>query len=388
MTGPGTDMIVCIQYCAISIVCVFLLIYCIVVTNRSAEHSSELMFYKLTMGFAVLCSLTDAVFALREYGQIPLGDVTNYISEILYSLGSILGTYCWFIYSEKKQQSTISLSRKWILLCAVPFAVMSTFTLTTPLHRLCFSVIDSQYIRGVLNVPFTAICIFFIACSGIMALLKSFRKKFHSRVAFLRFLFLYALILAAAQIVQVYAGPILPFRSLSATVLFVFITLHGMCETVTIDAGSHVNNRFSLNRLLDAKIFGKEKFWLTMIDVDDFKHINDSFGHIKGDEAILYTASAIMRAVPRSSFVARYGGDEFAVVSPFEDEPLVRSMEERIRGELKKLVQENHCPFSIDISVGYAARNDSINNIPDMVEAADRMLYERKRGKKASAKRE
>ena len=178
MTGPGTDMIVCIQYCAISIVCVFLLIYCIVVTNRSAEHSSELMFYKLTMGFAVLCSLTDVVFALREYGQIPLGDITNYISEILYSLGSILGTYCWFIYSEKKQQSAISLSRKWILLCAVPFAVMSAFTLTTPLHRLCFSVIDSQYIRGVLNVPFTAICIFFIACSGIMALLKSFRKKF------------------------------------------------------------------------------------------------------------------------------------------------------------------------------------------------------------------
>ncbi len=388
MTGPGTDMIICIQYCVISIVCVFLLIYCIIVTNRSAEHSSELLFYKLTMGFAVLCSFMDMMFALREYGRFPLGDSTNYISEILYSLGSILGTYSWFIYSEKKQQSPISASRKRILLCAVPFAVMSIFTITTPLHRLCFSVVDSQYIRGILNVPFTGICIAFIAFSGIMALLKSFRKEFHSRVAFLRFLFLYALLLTAAQLLQVYVGPILPFRSLSAAVLFVFVTLHGMCETVTIDAGSQVNNRFSLNRLLDARLMSKEKFWLTMIDVDDFKHINDSYGHIKGDEAIFYTASAILRTVPRSSFVARYGGDEFAVVSPFEDEPLVRSMEEKIRDELQGIVQENHCPFSIDISVGYAPRTDSINNIPDMVEAADRMLYERKRGKKAAAEKE
>ena len=120
-----------------------------------------------------------------------------------------------------------------------------------------------------------------------------------------------------------------------------------------------------------------------MLDIDSFKHINDTFGHIQGDEAIRYTASAIVRAVPHNYFVARYGGDEFAVVAPLDNETVIELLEEKIRSELKKIVQENNCPFSIDITAGYAKRDENINNIPDMVEAADRMLYERKRIKKA-----
>lgn len=375
-------LIVCIQYCLISAVCTVLLVYCAIITNRSAEHSAELLFYKLTLGFGALCSLTDIMFALREFGMLPIGAVANYISEILYSLGSICGAFCWFVYSEKKQQSRITTSTWLIRFLAVPFVLMSLCTLTTPLHKLCFSINGSVYVRGVLNIPFTVICTAFVACSGIKALVSSFKKEYHSRITFLRLLFVYAVSLAVAQLLQVFIGSVMPFRSLIATVVLVFITLRGMSETVTIDAVSHINNRFSLNRVLDSKIFGREKFWLTMIDIDDFKNINDTFGHSRGDDAIEYTASAIIRSVPRTYFVARYGGDEFAIVAPFDDESEIRPLEEKIREELKKIIQENHCPFSIDITAGYAARNDSINNIPDMIEAADRILYEKKRRKK------
>lgn len=374
--------IVCIQYCLISAVCTVLLVYCAVITNRSAEHSAELLFYKLAMGFGALCSLMDMMFALREFGMLAIGAAANYTSEILYSLGSICGAFCWFVYSEKKQQSHIVASSRQIQFLAVPFALMSLLTLTTPLHKLCFSIEGQVYVRGVLNVPFTVICTAFVACSGIKALVSSFKKEYHSRSAFLRILFIYAVSLAAAQLMQVLIGSVMPFRSLTATVVFVFITLHGMSETVTIDAVSHINNRFSLNRVLDSRIFSGEKFWLTMIDIDDFKHINDTFGHSRGDDAIEYTALAITRSVPRTYFVARYGGDEFAIVSPLDDESEIRPLEEKIREELKKIIQEKQCPFSIDITAGYAARNDSINNIPDMIEAADRNLYKHKRRKK------
>ena len=383
MISSNTDMIICFQYSIISVVCTFSLIYFIVVTNRSAEHSSELFFYKLAMGFAALCSFADVMFALREFGRFPLGDIVNYISEILYSLGSICGAYCWFIYSEKKQMTRLSSSTGLMRFSAVPFVVMCLLTITTPLHKLCFYLSGSQYVRGVLNVPFTAICTAFVVYSGISAVINSFRKQYHSKIVLLRLFFLYSVLLAIAQSLQIYLGPVLPFRSLSATVIFMFVTLRGMCETVTVDALSNINNRFSLDRTLDSRIFGGEKFWLMMIDIDDFKHINDSFGHVNGDAAITYTASAIVRAVPRNYFVSRYGGDEFAIVAPFDDESVISAIEDRIRSELQKIVIENNCPFNIDISSGYAKRDDDINNIPDMIEAADTMLYERKRMKKA-----
>lgn len=379
------DEIFCLQYCVIAVICTLSLIYFIIVTNRSAEHSGELLFYKLTVGFAALCALTDVLFALREYCSVPFGDAVNYTSEILYSLGSICGAYCWFVYSEKKQRHLASSSSGICRLCAIPFAVMCLFTVTTPIHKLCFSLSGSQYVRGVLNIPFTVICTAFVVISGIGALINSFRKQHHSNRVLLRFLFLYSVLLAAAQALQILFGPILPFRSLSATVLFLFVTLRGMCETVTVDALTGINNRFSLNRALDSRILSGEKFWLLMLDIDDFKHINDTYGHINGDRAIALTASAIVRAVPRNCFAARYGGDEFAVITPSDDESVIAKQEENIRGELKKLLQENNCPYTVDITSGYALRSGSTDNIPDLIAAADRILYEKKRAKKSRA---
>ncbi|MDO5436557.1 MAG: GGDEF domain-containing protein [Clostridia bacterium] len=383
MIGFNMDMIVCIQYCVISAVCALSLVYFIVVTNRSAEHSDELLFYKLAIGFAALCALTDIMYALREYRIVPFGSAVSYTGEILYSLGSICGAYCWFVYSEMKQKSPVSYSAGVRKLCAVPFAVMCLFTLTTPLHGLCFAIEGTQYARGVLNVPFTALCTAFVLVSGITAMIGSFRKKHHANRVLLRMLFLYAVMIAGAQLLQTLLGPILPFRSLFAALLFMVVTLRGMCETVTADALTHINNRFSLNRLLDAKLSGNEPFGLLMIDIDDFKQINDTYGHVNGDEAIIHTAEAVTRAVPAGSFAARYGGDEFAVVLAPAAEAEGEPLEQKIRAELKRITVEHGCPYSIDITAGYAKREKGIDNIPDMIAAADSVLYDKKRAKKA-----
>ena len=383
MTGLATDTIVCIQYCIVSAICALSLVYFIVVTGSSAEHSDEIRFYKLAIGFAALCATTDILYALREYSTVPFGSAVSYAGEILYSLGSICGAYCWFVYSEMKQKSPVSYSTGLRRLCMIPFAVMCLFTLTTPVHGLCFSISGTKYVRGVLNIPFTAVCTAFVLVSGIRAMISSFRKKHHANRILLRLLLLYAAVIAAAQALQTVLGPILPFRSLFAAVLFMFVTLRGMCETVTVDALTRINNRFSLNRLLDAKIAGGERFGLMMIDIDDFKHINDTYGHTSGDEAIFRTASAIRSAVPRGCFTARYGGDEFAVVMPPADETDVEQIRQKIRGELKKAAEENGSPYCIDITAGYAERDGKIDNTPDMINAADSILYERKRAKKA-----
>lgn len=334
------------------------------------------------MGFTAVCCIADLIYACREFAGLQFHDSINYISEILYSLGSLCAAYFWFLYAELKQESRILGIKKISLIIAVPFVIMCLFTVTTPLHKLSFYFEDSHYVRGPLNVPFTVITSLFIVVSGVTALIRSFFKRYHSKVAFLRLLFTYMLVLVGSQVFQIVVGSIIPFRTLFATIVFMVITLRGMTEMVTVDALSSINNRFALDKALDAKLTTNEEFYVLMLDIDNFKHINDEFGHVEGDKAIQFAALAIVRSVPHSYFVSRFGGDEFAILAPSSDESIFNDLENRINEEICKVIKENKASFSFTISLGYAKRDDGVDNAPDIIEKADQMLYEVKNAKK------
>lgn len=384
MGNLSTDMIICLQYSIISLICTLSLIYFIIVTDRSAEHSKELLFYKLAIAFTALCSFADIFYSLREFGDVKISDAANYVFEILYSLGSLGGAYCWFGYAESKQGSKIYSSFKLLKIFMVPFVIMALFTVSTPLHKLCFYFDGNHYVRGVLNVPFTVICSSFVVYSGISSLIRSFNKKYYSKAVLLRLLFSYTVLLALAETLQLFVGSVMPFRCLFATLVFMVITLRGMTEIVTVDALSNVNNRFAFDHAMDLRLSSDEEFYLIMLDVDNFKRINDTYGHITGDNAIRYTAQAIIKAVPHNYFVARYGGDEFAIIAPADDKSVIESTEGKIQDALNDIVKTHNSPLEISISSGYARRSKQDDNAPDIIEKADAMLYEKKHIKKNS----
>ena len=75
-----------------------------------------------------------------------------------------------------------------------------------------------------------------------------------------------------------------------------------------------------------------------MVDVDKFKHVNDSYGHRAGDQALIKVASTIKKSVRDSDLVARLGGDEFTVVVPNTELDAVLAMAERIRADVEQFV--------------------------------------------------
>ena len=117
-----------------------------------------------------------------------------------------------------------------------------------------------------------------------------------------------------------------------------------------------------------------------MIDVDNFKQINDNYGHRKGDAVLKEVAQSIKRTVRQSDLVARYGGEEFAAILPHTDLAGGVNEAERIRKTVESLVFEDISKDDhVTVSLGVATfPSDGIANAEDMISKADNALYEAK----------
>lgn len=115
-----------------------------------------------------------------------------------------------------------------------------------------------------------------------------------------------------------------------------------------------------------------------IIDLDHFKHVNDTFGHQTGDEVLEVIGDIISSATRRSDLAGRYGGEEFCVALP--ETHLEKSLElaQRIRERLKeRTFQSNGEEFNVTCSIGVAQLEEE-EEFSDLLERADNLLYDAK----------
>lgn len=101
---------------------------------------------------------------------------------------------------------------------------------------------------------------------------------------------------------------------------------------------NHESILIKLERLIKQASADQSVFSVLMIDIDDFKHINDHFGHLEGDRVLLEVAKSIRKCVRDIDFIGRYGGEEFLILFPQTDLKAARIVCERIRTVIESLV--------------------------------------------------
>ena len=115
-----------------------------------------------------------------------------------------------------------------------------------------------------------------------------------------------------------------------------------------------------------------------IIDLDHFKQVNDVHGHDAGDEVLIHASAQIAKAAPSDSLVARLGGEEFAVLMPYESVAELHQHAEAIRqrvGSKPCNYQGKSIPVSASLGVGIANARDSVSSV---LSRADNALYEAK----------
>jgi len=122
-----------------------------------------------------------------------------------------------------------------------------------------------------------------------------------------------------------------------------------------------------------------QKVSILMLDLDDFKKVNDTYGHPVGDITLREFARLVKDSVREVDVVCRYGGEEFAVILPETDDKSALIVAERIRERTEKRVFyiEGH-EIKITVSIGVASCPKNAVTVRDLVNAADRALYRAK----------
>jgi len=122
-------------------------------------------------------------------------------------------------------------------------------------------------------------------------------------------------------------------------------------------------------------------FSILLMDIDNFKNVNDRYGHPVGDVAIKTVSKVLKETARGSDFIARYGGEEFAVGMVKTDSKGAEQMGERIRNLLEKtlVTRVSDGELRITVSIGVSSFPSDTKNMADLVTMADNALYHAKR---------
>ncbi|MBR1616638.1 sensor domain-containing diguanylate cyclase [bacterium] len=124
----------------------------------------------------------------------------------------------------------------------------------------------------------------------------------------------------------------------------------------------------------------KRNMSLVMLDIDDFKHVNDTYGHLTGDMILKRLAATLQETIRQIDIPARYGGEEFVIILPETDKKDACVIAERIRKNISQISIkiDDNTSISPTVSMGVAQFNVDATEAKELINAADTALYHSK----------
>ena len=160
-----------------------------------------------------------------------------------------------------------------------------------------------------------------------------------------------------------------------------------LTEQARRDPLTGVYNRLYMEEVLEREFAatGMHPLTVALVDLDDFKQINDRYGHLVGDQVLRQFAQTVQRILRSTDLVARYGGEEFLLVLNYSSEASAKQVLQRLLDEVSRTPmavvdgQPVHTTFSAGIATHNGAPDDRFNTVHELLQAADNVLYGAKR---------
>jgi diguanylate cyclase (GGDEF)-like protein len=158
-----------------------------------------------------------------------------------------------------------------------------------------------------------------------------------------------------------------------------------LMEMATIDVLTRIPNRRATQIFLERELSRAQRtqgeFSVLLIDIDNFKQVNDNWGHAMGDAVLVQTAGIFRSMIRKQDWVGRWGGEEFLIVVPGPSE--VESLAERVRHEVAcERFGQGESTFGITVSIGVTCARGA-GQIDEILRNADMALYQAKETRNA-----
>lgn len=374
-------------YLEICIICILIMVLLIHSLKRQYMMLLEDVLFKSVIWIALCLFLSDGIWALIDGVKEESAYFFNQFINIVYFILTGLIGALWLVYTDYRIYRDEGRLKKNAALYSIPFAVLTFLTLASPWTGWIFQVRpENNYLRGTVYFMQMVIVYGYLIWAVIQSLVASNKadSRYHKKE--FRTLAAFTILPVIGGIAQgLVKGYPLVWAGTAISILMVFINLQN--QQISKDGLTGINNRRYLNCYLDARISSrhrKKKLYFILMDIDSFKEINDTYGHIEGDAAIIRITGILKQVCSTNNdFLARYGGDEFAIVCERDDCQEIENLFREINEIMDLSNSAGGMEYSILLSIGYAELGETVlQNQDQLIALADKRLYEVKRGRK------
>lgn len=349
----------------------------IIIRNRDHQFMDSRLFLRLIISISLVIIFEGLSWIFDGKPGAAMRIASYVVNVIFYALiFTPMGVY--LIYVDHFTAPNRPLVLSFYFWTAIAVAVMGAlFAILSPIKGLLFYLDENNtYFRGPLNG-------FFNLLMTVMGLLPAYvlvkRRRTIPSPSFYN-LILYPVMPTIGGILQQFVYGTNLFWA--ATVIAVFLTfINVQNRQIDSDYLTGAFNRSSLQEYLGTlvrKACRNRTFAGIMLDLDNFKQINDRCGHGTGDQALIEMARILHASVRKTDFVARYGGDEFIVILDTGDGAVVDEVIERIRANMKA-ANGAEKTYTLSASMGKAIFDlERDRNIDTFIQRLDGLMYEDK----------
>ena len=373
-------------------------LFCIVIVwlckywsdQRSSNSASERWLHTALVGFLV-SFISNFLFTLVSR-VLPASPVTRHASWLFktaYHVMLCFGVFAWCGYADTECRGTLFTTRKRVMLSAIPLGLMVALVISNLWTHSLFTITEGGYVRGKLFQLEMGLLVAITTVFSVKLLLHARSETDPIKRGHMKLVSSFPLCLLIAWLLTL-AGESFPIISVAITIELLCLYMGTSTQQISMDKLTQVNNRQNLLSFLEYKCVNhSEKLFLFMMDLDYFKTINDTYGHLEGDDALIRASKALKMSCGdhfrRRPYIARYGGDEFIVVIESTKQEADQLLE-NIHSNLKKLNDEANKPYNLAFSIGVAEYHPGMD-ANALIEAADSELYKIKRARPGEHKR-
>ena len=345
--------------------------------------------FRILLWTSIIAMFSDIIQVVYNGTGFWYSNMIENISIFLYYLFHPVAAYLFALYVEFELYPDNERFRKVFWYYTIPEIlniIMSVASFWTGWHF----VIDENnfYHRGSLFYIPTVITLGYILWSCILILYWQKNSRLDSRMQ--REIFTRLIIFP----VMPWVGALLQWKFEGATFTFPCTTLAMLFNYITIqdsrlgrDHLTGLYNRGQLELFMNNQLKHVKKeqlFFLILLDMDKFKQINDTYGHVVGDDALVQAAKMLRESCKRKEdYVARLGGDEFVIIGQCKDKSAVENVINRIEECAKAFNDLGKKEYKLSFSAGYTIYDGASPATLDiLIGEADRHMYEVKKKKK------
>lgn len=370
-------------YTEANLVCVIILGILLIHSRLNSTRQEKLIWYVRTLAAHILYFLSDIGWAAVFSGQLPqtrfLVVLFNFLNYFLLSLIA----YEWFMYTaasiRMKSRNSSRFRILWLLPMVLSVLVLVLLYVVSPeiLIRENNELTDLYYPMMI------AAPIIYLVTSQSISLSRARRAESKEDAQLFLQIGLYPLCILGFGLIQTFAMNA-PLFCFGCTVVMMVFYIRNLQVLVSVDSLTRLNNRGQISRYMQQVRFRENiRSYAMMIDIDNFKKINDTHGHAEGDRALILVSEVLKQAVEKTRsavFLGRYGGDEFTIFFQCaEGDILPDQLLATAREMLEERQEETYLPYVLKISAGYDLLRDRKDTLEDCLVRADERLYQNKR---------